>query len=140
MRMKVRKQTIRHLLKVTAFIFCTMWWGGLNCLASCVASEVAKATGACEMDCCAVQESEESQDFATPGFRASLQTIDCCALQELAAQETAQAQHFVPLVAAAALRFSTFLPATFKNHQPTFSCLSLPDKSNLQIKNCVWRI
>ena len=92
------------------------------------------------MDCCVVQESEESQDFATPAFRASSSALDCCALQELAAQETAQSKHLVPLLVVAVPKFATFLPAITKNYQPTFSSLSLPDKSNLRLMNCVWRI
>ena len=92
------------------------------------------------MDCCAVQESEESQDFATPAFRASSSALDCCALQELAAQETAQSKHLVPLIAVAVPKFATFLSTTTRNYQPTFSSLSLPDKSNVRLMNCVWRI
>ncbi len=92
------------------------------------------------MDCCAVQESEKSLDEKTTGLAASLPGFDCCALQDLAAQETSQPKHIVPDVTVFVPVMAAFFPPQIITSEPYFPSLSLPDKSNLRMLNCVWRI
>lgn len=137
--MKASRQTIWQSLKVTAFVFCALWWGGLNCLTSCVADEWAKAAESCEHHCCAMQRAA-AENTETPGFNASsAPAFDCCALQDLTALETSQSKHVAPGLAAVAPKIAVFLPAQ-TNSKFSFSLFSLPDKSNTRLRNCVWRI
>lgn len=137
--MKASRQTIWQSLKVTAFVFCALWWGGLNCLASCIADEWAKAAETCEHHCCALQRAA-AQNAETPGFNgSSAQTVDCCALQDLTALETSQPKHVAPALVTVAPKIAAFLPIQVYSRS-SFSSLLLPDKSTARLMNCVWRI
>lgn len=137
--MGANRQTIWQSLKVTVFVFCALWWGGLNCLVSCVADEWAKAAESCEHHCCAIERAA-AQNTETPGFTASsAQTVDCCALQDLTALETSQPKHVTPAVVAVAPKLAAFLPIQVFSRS-SFSSPLLPDKSTARLMNCVWRI
>lgn len=137
--MKASKQTIWLSLKVTGFIFCALWWGGLNCLASCVADEWARAAETCEHHCCAMKRAA-AQHTATPGFNvSSTPALDCCALADLTALETSQPKHSAPLLITIVPNFAAFLPLQ-TNFKSSFSLLAVPDKSTTRLRNCVWRI
>lgn len=137
--MGANRQTIWQSLKVTAFVFCALWWGGLNCLASCVADEWAKAAESCEHHCCALQRAA-AQNAETPGLSASsAQAFDCCALAELKALETSQPKHIAPALVTVTPKFAAFLPIQISSRTP-FSPFVLPDKSTARLMNCVWRI
>ena len=137
--MKASRQTIWQSLKVTAFVFCALWWGGLNCLASCVVDEWAQAVESCEHHCCALQRAAAQND-ETPGFIApSAQTVDCCALQDLNALETSQPKHVAPALVTVAPKIAAFLPVQIGSRS-SFSSFPLPDKSTARLMNCVWRI
>jgi hypothetical protein len=137
--MNARQPTIWRSLKVTTFVLCALWWGGLNCLVACVGDEWVKATESCEHHCCVVQKAAAATAEMPALNASSAQAMDCCALADLTALETSPPKNVAPALLAPTPKSPAFLFS--QSSSPfTYASFSPPDKSNTRLLNCVWRI
>lgn len=139
------RRTIQSLLALGL----VMWWGGLNCLVGCLAmSDRAQAAEpeTCPMaghSCCKtpVAQGETNSEPSAPMLAAPVDLLDCCALQEQAAEPTpASAKNSLMHICAKAAvpQFSAVVVA-----QPIHSFHPrsyLPDRSDTRLRCCVFLI
>ena len=128
-------------------IFVLLWWGGLNCLSGCLTMPP-DATGEsfCPMSgkgghCCHTQSgkaSRSSKSIEAPS--SSLDSLSCCSLLSLTAEESCDAHSHVGATTTAIFNPIEFTPENEPRAQIPDRWARLPDRGGTHILHCVFLI
>jgi hypothetical protein len=128
-------------------IFLLLWWGGLNCLSGCmITSSEATSESFCPMsgkggDCCHTQSgktSRSSRSIGTPS--SSLQSLSCCSLLSLTAEESRGAHAHSETTTTAIFNPIEFTLESEPRAQFPDRWARLPDRGGTHILHCVFLI
>jgi len=139
--------TTKRIVQHYFAIFLLLWWGGLNCLSGCLTVAMdADGESSCPMSgkggsCCHGQNGKTSRSSKSIGApSSSLQSLSCCSLLSLTAEESHNKHAHDGAIATAIFNPIEFAPESEPRAEFPDRWARLPDRGGTHILHCVFLI
>jgi hypothetical protein len=139
--------TIKRIIQHCFAVFLLLWWGGLNCLSGCLTADTdAAGESYCPMSgkggsCCHAQSGKTSRSSKSIGApSSSLQSLSCCSLLSLTAEERRDTHAHDEATATAIFNPIEFTPESEPRAEFPGQWARLPGRGGTHILHCVFLI